>query len=200
MPGVSDADLLMDWQHLLDRMGASEPDLDLEPLSRALKELRELRDYQKGLAGARRKLAERQREVREQGKAQARHLKGRLARHSPAIPAPTEILSTGTRAAKLKDWHHLLAALQENRRELPHLEAHRAQLEALLHQMEELVQAKAVLTSLKHGSTKRLSTLLVDCARLATVLRFALKQHYGLTADKLEDFGIQPRKPAKPVA
>jgi hypothetical protein len=41
-------------------------------------------------------------------------------------------------------------------------------------------------------ATQRLHVLLADCQRLATVLRLTLKHHYGPTAEKLADFGIQP--------
>jgi hypothetical protein len=48
-----------------------------------------------------------------------------------------------------------------------------------------------------------LADLVSECQRLATVLRFSLKQFYGPRAQKLVEFGIQPfrsrtRKPNPP--
>lgn len=200
MPRVSYAHLLRSWQGLLDEVGEHRPDLDLEPLSESLKELRELRTIQAGLVGARRRVTERQREVREQGQEQARRLKGLLTRHgrkeghpkSPAIPEQSEAPSERTRAAKLRDWQRLLTALREHHTDLPHLERHREQLETLLHHAQELVQTQAALSSIRHGATKQLSELLADGQRLMTVLRYSVRQHYGPSAEKLSSFGIQP--------
>ncbi|MES1243478.1 MAG: hypothetical protein ABUT39_17855 [Acidobacteriota bacterium] len=118
----------------------------------------------------------------------------RPAEELPAVPARTEPSSDRTRSAQLREWHRLLTGMQENRPELSYLEAQRVQFEELLNHMEELIQAQAALSSLKQEATKQLATLLADCQRLATVLRFSLKHHYGPAADKLEDFGIQARR------
>lgn len=77
MPNVSYADLLQRWQDLLDELGEHRPDLDLEraPLSSSLSELRELRSIQKGLVAARRRITERQEEVKAEGRRQATLLK-----------------------------------------------------------------------------------------------------------------------------
>ncbi|HEX3128305.1 MAG TPA: hypothetical protein VH394_13325 [Thermoanaerobaculia bacterium] len=98
----------------------------------------------------------------------------------------------GTREAKLKSWQHLLFAMEENQPDLAYLDTYRAQLETLLRQARELLELQAGLTGLKQGATKQLSELIASGQRLATVLRLSVKQRYGNTADKLEDFGIEP--------
>jgi diadenosine tetraphosphatase ApaH/serine/threonine PP2A family protein phosphatase len=98
-----------------------------------------------------------------------------------------------TRSGMLKEWQRLLEALQANQADLVHLGALSTELETLLSQVKHLVQCQAALKASKEEATQRLTVLLADCQRLATVLRFTLKHHYGPTADKLEDFGIQPR-------
>jgi hypothetical protein len=108
-----------------------------------------------------------------------------------------EALSERTRSARLRTWRRLLAALQENQSDLPHLEIQRAELEDLLRQTGDLIQVQAALAAIKQGATKQLSALLSDGQRLATVVRLSLKQHYGPAADKLEAFGIQPRQSRK---
>lgn len=85
---TSYADLQGDWRNLLDRIGQQVPDSDEErdPLSKSLNELQELRDIQKNLIGARRRITERLWEVKKQGKGQARRLKGLLTWHEGEQP------------------------------------------------------------------------------------------------------------------
>ena len=97
-----------------------------------------------------------------------------------------------TRSGMLKEWQRLLEALQANQADLVHLGALSTQLETLLSQAKHLVQCQAALEASKREATQRLNVLLADCQRLATVLRLSLKYHYGPTADKLTDFGIEP--------
>lgn len=80
------ADLLRDWEELLDACGANGDllpgmDLALDPLAQALREMRELRSIQGGLVGARRRVTELLREKREEGLESARRLRGLVKSH-----------------------------------------------------------------------------------------------------------------------
>jgi methionyl-tRNA synthetase len=97
-----------------------------------------------------------------------------------------------TRSGKLGEWQRLLVALQVNQTELAHLEPQRSQMAALVSQTEDLFQSQAALAASKQDATQQLASLVSDCQRLATVLRFTLKQFYGPGSEKLVEFGIQP--------
>jgi chromosome segregation ATPase len=86
----------------------------------------------------------------------------------------------------------LLARLNGNREELQHLEASRTRFEAMLAQLQEAADRQAVHTAAKQEASQQLQTILTEVERLATVLRFAVKQHYGIRAEKLAEFGMQP--------
>jgi hypothetical protein len=80
------ADLLRDWEELLDACGANGdllPGMDLAraPLSKALQEMRELRSIQGGLVAARRRVTELLWEEREAGLESARRLRGFVKSH-----------------------------------------------------------------------------------------------------------------------
>jgi hypothetical protein len=54
----------------------------------------------------------------------------------------------------------------------------------------------------KQEASKQLNTFVTEGERLATVLQLAVKQHYGIRAEKLAEFGLQPfrgRTKAKPA-
>jgi hypothetical protein len=97
-----------------------------------------------------------------------------------------------SRSGQLGELQRLLAALQVNQAELPHMETHRAELDALVDQAGDIFQSQAALAASKQEASQKLASLLTDSLRLATVLRFALKHFYGPTSEKLVEFGIQP--------
>lgn len=75
------ADLVRDWEGLLDACGASGGLLrEMDLLSKALQELRELRTIQEGLLGARRRVTELLREKRQEGVESARRVRGYVSR------------------------------------------------------------------------------------------------------------------------
>jgi hypothetical protein len=108
-----------------------------------------------------------------------------------------------TRSGKLGEWQRLKSALQVNQADLPELENQSAQFETLLGQAEDYFQSQAAFAASKQQASQQLVGLMSECQRLATVLRFSLKQHYGPGSEKLTEFGIQPfrgraRKPTLP--
>ena len=109
-----------------------------------------------------------------------------------------------TYAGVLGDWQRLLPPLAANASDLPHLEAPRGKLQTLLSEALEISKSQAALTAEKQEASKRLKELIAEGRRLATVLRLAVKEHYGLRSEKVAEFGLQPfrgrkAKPDTPV-
>ncbi len=92
----------------------------------------------------------------------------------------------------LGDLQRLLAAVNANAGDLQHLEGSRSSLEGLVSQAQVLSQEQAALTASKQDKTQELRIVVTEGQRLGTVLRFAVKQHYGISAEKLAEFGLQP--------
>jgi hypothetical protein len=97
-----------------------------------------------------------------------------------------------TYAGKQGNWQVLLGPLAANSTDLPHLEGPRAKLAAMVAEAAEIHKAQAAHTAAKQDLSKRLQQLVVDGQRLANLLRVALKEHYGIRAEKLAEFGLQP--------
>jgi predicted nucleic acid-binding Zn-ribbon protein len=83
-------------------------------------------------------------------------------------------------------------ALNANSDNLDYLDGGRAKLDRLLHDLEEAVSQQASLVAAKQETSKRVKELIRQGQRLAAVLRAALKEHYGIRAEKLAEFGLQP--------
>jgi hypothetical protein len=97
-----------------------------------------------------------------------------------------------TYAGMLGDSQRLVAALQVNAEEVPHLEVGRVKLESLLEQGEEIGAQQSALTASKQEASRKLKTLVVESRRLTNVLRLSLKEHYGIRSEKLAEFGLKP--------
>jgi len=97
-----------------------------------------------------------------------------------------------TYAGMLGDWRRLLEPLKANAADLPHLEAPRAKLEALLTQAVGLSQEQAARTAAKQDISQQLKSTVAEGQRLATLLRSAVKEHYGIRSEKLAEFNVQP--------
>ena len=82
--------------------------------------------------------------------------------------------------------------MRANSADLPHLEISIARLEALLAQGLDLTKEQAIFQAGKQEKTQQLQTVLTEGTRLATVLRSALKAHYGPSSEKLAEFGLKP--------
>ena len=97
-----------------------------------------------------------------------------------------------TKAGKLGKLLRLSAALSANSGDLPQFEGSRTQFVALLAQAQEAAAQQAAATASKQEASKQLKTFLTEGERLATVLQLGVKQHYGIRAEKLAEFGMQP--------
>jgi hypothetical protein len=113
-------------------------------------------------------------------------------------PPPQETPKTKARkkettaAGKMGDWQRLLAPLAANADELQHLEMPRAKLAAMAAQAAELKQQQAARQAAKQEASKQLQEMLIEGTRLASLLRQAVKQHYGIRSEKLVEFGVPP--------
>jgi hypothetical protein len=110
----------------------------------------------------------------------------------PIPPKPKARKKETTAAGKIGDWQRLIAPLASNDDELKHLEVLRTRLSVMVTQAEDLKQQQAAHRAAKQESTQQIQEMLTEGARLATLLRMAVKQHYGIRSEKLSEFGLQP--------
>ncbi|HZF10806.1 MAG TPA: hypothetical protein VFE33_18615 [Thermoanaerobaculia bacterium] len=104
-----------------------------------------------------------------------------------------------TAAGKVGDWQRLLAPLVANADDLKHLEIPRTQLAAMVSQAADLKKQQAAQRAAKQEASKQLQETITEGVRLANLLRQAVKQHYGIRAEKLAEFGMQPFRGRKPA-
>lgn len=86
----------------------------------------------------------------------------------------------------------LQSSLDANAAEIPHLEISRLKFGNLLSRAVEITQQQSALSASRQSASRELQGLLVESQRLATVLRLAVKEHYGIRAEKLTEFNLQP--------
>ncbi|MEA2600950.1 MAG: hypothetical protein QOF89_1942 [Acidobacteriota bacterium] len=98
----------------------------------------------------------------------------------------------GTQTGQLGSLQRFSVALAANSSELTHLEASRLKLGSIGDQAQDTAKRQAALRAEKQELSKQLKTLLVEGTRLANVLRKAVLAHYGIRAEKLAEFGLQP--------
>ena len=108
-----------------------------------------------------------------------------------------------TYAGMLGSWQRWIKALLANVADLGYLEVPREQLNELAARGRELIQTQSQLTAAKQDASQELGVVMVEGQRLMTVLKLAVKQHYGIDSEKLAEFGLQPfrgrsRKAAEP--
>ena len=97
-----------------------------------------------------------------------------------------------TNAGKLGSLVRLSAALNANAPDLSHLEGIRARFEKLLWDAQETDKQQSDFTASKQEASKRLNTQLNEAMRLASGLRKLLEENYGVRAEKLAEYGLQP--------
>ncbi len=86
----------------------------------------------------------------------------------------------------------LLSRLNSNREELQHIEPTRVRFEGAFGQTQEAADRQAFHTANKQEASRDFQGSLTEAERLATILELAVKQHYGIRAEKLADFGLKP--------
>ncbi|HEX3527221.1 MAG TPA: hypothetical protein VH988_09150, partial [Thermoanaerobaculia bacterium] len=82
-------------------------------------------------------------------------------------------------------WQHLVTSVVANATDLAHLEVPRLKLEGMLKEVKDLTASQSALTASKQDASKRIEELVVSGRRLATALKVAVKEHYGIRSEKL---------------
>src|SRR5216110_1237470 len=88
-----------------------------------------------------------------------------------------------TDAGVVGSLQRLQGKLDANSADLPHLEAPRAQLRAMLTRFEELSKQEA---------SKEMRTIVTEGQRLGNGMRRMVQIHYGPRSEKLAEFDLQP--------
>jgi hypothetical protein len=97
-----------------------------------------------------------------------------------------------TDAGKLGDWQGLLTTINANMPALNHLEPLRAQFATQYERLVEIKKQQAGLIASKQEFSKQLREVVTEGQRLATLLRSAIKVHYGIRTEKVAEFGVKP--------
>jgi hypothetical protein len=92
----------------------------------------------------------------------------------------------------LQDWAALVAALDQNSGDFPYLTAARNKLNDMLERAQLLLPLQATQASMKQSTSQQLEAVLTRGRKVATVIRFTVKEHYGNRSEKLTEFRIQP--------
>lgn len=109
-----------------------------------------------------------------------------------------------TYAGMLGSWQRWIATLLANGSDLGHLQVLWEQLGTLATRGQELIQTQSQLTAAKQDTSQDLREVMAEGQRLVTVLKLAVKQHYGIASEKLVEFDLLPfrgrsrRKAAEP--
>jgi hypothetical protein len=97
-----------------------------------------------------------------------------------------------TYTGMIGDWQRLHGLVEANKAELPQLELFLAKLGAVLERALELTKRQAAMRAAKQEASKEIRKLASEGNRLTTLIRLALKEHYGITEEKLSEYGLQP--------
>lgn len=104
-----------------------------------------------------------------------------------------------TNSGKLGALQRLRASLDANAAEVPHLDGPRTRYGTIVSEAEQVAKQQAALIASKQEASKRLKSLLTEGERVAAGIRKFLKEHYGVRAEKLAEYGLKPyrgrRKP-----
>lgn len=103
-----------------------------------------------------------------------------------------------TNVAKLGALQQFATAIAANTAELPQLEKSTLQFVGMVSTLQGIAKEQATLVASKQEASKQFKTLLIECQRLASVLRAAIKQHYGIRSERLAEYNLQPFRGRKP--
>jgi hypothetical protein len=102
------------------------------------------------------------------------------------------MLREKTNAGMLGQLVRFSASLAANSSELAHLDGMRLRFEKLVSEAQAIAQQQSALVASKQEASKRLRALLAESLRAATGIERLLLEFYGLRAEKLAEFGLQP--------
>lgn len=97
-----------------------------------------------------------------------------------------------TDLGKQGDWQGLVVQVVANYPDLANLEPWRVQLGAQIDKASDISKQQATLTASKQDLSKQLRVVITEGDRLATLMRSAIKQHYGIRTEKVAEFGVKP--------
>ena len=97
-----------------------------------------------------------------------------------------------TDAGVVGSLQRLEGKLAANSADLPHLEAPRAQLRAMLARFEELSKQQGAMRASKQEASKEIRTIITEGQRLGNGMRRMVQIHYGTRSEKLTEFDLQP--------
>jgi hypothetical protein len=83
-------------------------------------------------------------------------------------------------------------ALTANKAELQDLELSRVKYDGMVNRIQDLANRQAALRAEKQELSKQLRTELIETERMGNMMRKAVQAHYGIRAEKLAEFGLQP--------
>jgi hypothetical protein len=89
-------------------------------------------------------------------------------------------------------WQRLQGLVEANKAELPQLEPFLAKLGTILDQAQEVTNRQNAMRAAKQEASRQVEKLSAQGNRLAALMRAALKEHYGVTDEKLTEFDLQP--------
>jgi hypothetical protein len=119
------------------------------------------------------------------------------------LPEREEAMSReNTKLGQLGSLQTFRDALNANKEALPHLEVSVTQYDGMVTKALDLTGRQKALGAEKQEASKQLRETLIEAERLGTLLRLAVKQHFGIRAEKLAEFNLQPfrgRKRTAPV-
>lgn len=95
-------------------------------------------------------------------------------------------------ANRLNGWEQTAAAVEAYAADLPHLEAHRAQLVSLSQEGKSLTVQQGTLAASKQEVSRKLQQVMRDGDMLADFLRTGIRQHYGKESEKMTEFDLLP--------
>jgi hypothetical protein len=95
-------------------------------------------------------------------------------------------------AKSVYQWGRMLDAIEQNAADLPEAGVVRQKLQTILNDIQEASQEQAIHTAAKQEASKKISLLLTEGWKAATVLRTTVKHRYGNRSEKLAEFNLQP--------
>src|ERR1700712_2968975 len=119
---------------------------------------------------------------------------------SPRAQRRRTMSAETTYKGKVEDWERLNERLTANAGDLAHLETVRVQLQAMMEQARGIAAVQAAQMAAKQDASQKLKGVIAEGTRLATLLRANVRQHYGIRAEKLVEFGVKPFRGRKPKA
>jgi hypothetical protein len=97
-----------------------------------------------------------------------------------------------TYTGKMGSLQRFSLSLAANKAELQDFEPSRAKLEGMVNLTLDIAGRQAALQAEKQELSRQLKTQIIESERLANVMRKTLQAHYGIRAEKLAEFGLQP--------